>query len=327
MQGNWRHKDYSNLPEFYTIPPPKPPGHGWMIGYIASSLVNFLFIIPGFLQFLILAIKGLSKKATLIMLGILHGLMNLSIPLLDLAEKPSVFVFIALFMGMAWTGLQLFLANKAIDARIKRMYTQRTRRRLSNELLDPMLRYKLFGTPGQVGNAIAEFGEARAQAGAKGEIWTAEMLEPLLRIPGTRIFHGMQWLGSDNADVDHIVVNGSKIALIDTKLWSGNNHTFQPNGNILSQGNKTVVRDQLKFPEAVNGYIEMYSHSNHVAGWVGVHAPNRQPVTTDNRFNPAPSIPLADMNVVVESIGQWFDQNLTGEVRAETITSLVSNLK
>lgn len=326
MQGNWRHKDYSNLPEFYTIPPPKPPGYGWTIGYIASSLVNFLFIIPGAIQVIILVFKSIPKRTALIMLGILHGLMNLFLPLLELAEKPSAFGFMALIVGMAWTGLQLFLAGKAIDAR-KHNPVQRTRRRLSNDVLDPMLRYKLFGTPGQVGNAISEFGEARAQAGAKGEIWTAEMLEPLLRIPGTRIFHGMQWLGSDNADVDHIVVNGSKMALIDTKLWSGNSHRFQPNGTILSQGEKMVVRDQLKFPNAVNGYISMYSHSNQVAGWVGVHAPNRQPVTIDNRFNPTPNIPLVDMNVVVESIGQWFDQNLTGEVKAETITSLVSNLK
>lgn len=78
---------------------------------------------------------------------------------------------------------------------------------------------RIFGAPGSVLGAAGKFGQGRVEAGARGEGSTALLLELLLRIPGTTVYHGLQFPGSDDADVDHAVAFGNVVYLLDSKLY------------------------------------------------------------------------------------------------------------
>lgn len=80
-------------------------------------------------------------------------------------------------------------------------------------------RGRIFGTPGGVLAAAEKFGRGRVEAGARGKGSTALLLELLLRIPGTSVFHGLQFPGRQDSDVDHAVAFGNVVYLLDSKLY------------------------------------------------------------------------------------------------------------
>ncbi|WP_136612220.1 nuclease-related domain-containing protein [Sinomonas albida] len=89
---------------------------------------------------------------------------------------------------------------------------------------------RIFGTPGQIREAAARFGQGPAEAGARGEESTAALLELLLCIPGTMVFHGLQFPGNVDADVDHAVVLGNVVFLIDSKLYRWGSYEWRSAG-------------------------------------------------------------------------------------------------
>jgi hypothetical protein len=78
---------------------------------------------------------------------------------------------------------------------------------------------RVYGKPGGVGNAVDKFGAAAVSAGVAGEKSTALLLDLLLKIPGVTIYHGLKFPGSETADVDHAVVHGRRVFLIDSKQY------------------------------------------------------------------------------------------------------------
>ena len=62
-------------------------------------------------------------------------------------------------------------------------------------------------------------GGAGAAAELTGAAGTAAALESLLSIPGTRIFHGLRIPGEPDIHVDHAVLNGGRLVLIESVVW------------------------------------------------------------------------------------------------------------
>ncbi len=66
-----------------------------------------------------------------------------------------------------------------------------------------------------------------AAAGTSGERATARWLASTLAgIPNTYVFHGLSAPGLRSADIDHVVVFGSTMILIDTKMWPAGTYLF-----------------------------------------------------------------------------------------------------
>jgi hypothetical protein len=65
------------------------------------------------------------------------------------------------------------------------------------------------------------------------------LLELLLKIPGTTVFHGLRFPGSANADVDHAVVHGSMVYLIDSKQYRWGEYEW----NCIDNGDEIVRSD------------------------------------------------------------------------------------
>jgi hypothetical protein len=93
-------------------------------------------------------------------------------------------------------------------------------------------------------DAFAEEFGGRTVFGAPGtereelaERLTAELLETYLtRLPGARIFHGLSWPGSVFADVDHAVLCGKRLVLIESKIWLPGHYETAEDGRLLRNG-------------------------------------------------------------------------------------------
>lgn len=89
----------------------------------------------------------------------------------------------------------------------------------------------------------AEFG-AQREFGAPGtdhdqlaERLTADLLSRYLtRLPGAMIFHGLAWPGSVFADVDHAVLCGRRLVLVESKLWLPGDYTTDEDGGFRRNG-------------------------------------------------------------------------------------------
>lgn len=78
---------------------------------------------------------------------------------------------------------------------------------------------RVFGKPG-AGLDGSGLNADRVAAGQKGEKRVAEELERLAaRYPNTYVFHSVKLFGS-KADIDHVVVQGDKVLLVDSKNWA-----------------------------------------------------------------------------------------------------------
>ena len=58
----------------------------------------------------------------------------------------------------------------------------------------------------------------------------------LTRLPGARIFHGLAWPGSVFADVDHAVLCGRRLVLVDSKRWLPGHYEVDDDGTVYRNG-------------------------------------------------------------------------------------------
>src|SRR5699024_1198488 len=106
------------------------------------------------------------------------------------------------------------------------------------------------------------------EKGIAGEQKTAQALKRLLDIPGVRIMHGMKFPLGGMADVDHVVVCGNKIALIDSKMWkSGRYSKVLHEPAIVGSSTRKVEA----FANATAAYRQMFPQ-HQVAAWVLIHS-------------------------------------------------------
>ncbi|ASR36794.1 molecular chaperone DnaJ [Prauserella marina] len=84
----------------------------------------------------------------------------------------------------------------------------------------------VFGRPGSDDDQI-------------GERLTADLLSRYLtRLPGVRIFHGLAWPDSVFADIDHAVLCGRRLVLVESKLWLPGHYSTGEDGELLRNGRR-----------------------------------------------------------------------------------------
>lgn len=187
----------------------------------------------------------------------------------------------------------------------------------------------IYGLPGQLQDAVEKFGEDNVQAGMEGEKRTAKLLEDLsLAIPSARIFHGLNFPGSQTADVDHAILVGNRLALIDSKLWRENHYEWDETGNISEiKPNGYSYQRLTNFPVAVHKYSQLFPQLE-VRGWILIH-PRRgrsDKLSFDNRY--AGNTEIADAEHTLNDAGDWLLEGKKAQiVNRRTIRSLFNNMK
>jgi hypothetical protein len=147
----------------------------------------------------------------------------------------------------------------------------------------------VFGRPGAEQDQLAERLTARL---------LAEYLAPL---PGARIFHGLAWPGSVFADVDHAVLRGHRLVLIESKMWLPGHYTADDSGAVWRNGHP-FRGGAIRLPDGVSAYRELLPDIE-VRGALLVYPSRAGEVTTEE----PPEVPAPPMSPerFVREIGEW----------------------
>lgn len=165
--------------------------------------------------------------------------------------------------------------------------------------------FDIFGTPA---TGVAEhFGDAGA-VGAEGEFRTAKAIEQLLAFPGVKIYHSLRFAPDSETDVDHAVVYGKKIALIDSKMWKPGHVSVgdYPNSPVVTLTSNGVEESRtVQMNAAVDSYATMFPAAA-IRPWVALHS-MRDAHTWQNSVNN--EMRVGDINAVIGEIGAWFAED------------------
>lgn len=241
---------------------------------------------------------------------------------------PAVVGFFTLILiggGAPWWQAPLaLLATQIIGPALARVaLTPRpTVRPLTQEELDALhAQQKLthspgvFGVPGGVGGSAALFGEAAA-IGAVGEKRTAQVLDRLAADGRTAVYHGLRFPGSQNADVDHAVVRGKGVVLIDSKLYAAGTWGLALSGENgkVSIVSSTGTSHENSMPDAAAGFARLVGpHRGKVTSLVVLHGAAATRVDPQRSFlNGVHLCAAADLDVTVERLLAWLNEGPDG---------------
>lgn len=138
--------------------------------------------------------------------------------------------------------------------------------------------------------------------GDRAERLTAELLSKYLtRLPGARIFHGLGLPGSVFADVDHAVLCGRRLVLIESKLWLPGHYEADETGSLWRNGHP-FRGGTIRLPEAVDAFSELLPDIE-VRGAVLIY-PSRSGEVSTGEPAEVPAPPMSPQRFIVE-VGEW----------------------
>jgi hypothetical protein len=182
----------------------------------------------------------------------------------------------------------------------------------------------IYGTPGSVGDATDVFDAGNLEAGVRGEKNTAELLQLVSEIPGTNVFHGLRFPGSANADVDHAVVNGNNVFLIDSKQYRPGVYQWDFDGSddIITGDGRTL---QNHMASAADGYEAILGHGVNVIPIVMIHGNG---VIVGAYPSVSKGVHLMTADEAIRFIGNTIDENLDlSKHNGRIIDALLDNMK
>jgi hypothetical protein len=160
---------------------------------------------------------------------------------LGTAGGTAALVLLLAFVGApAWLVIVLLLAGggAAVELGRRHLAAQRIDREFTAEFGDRVV----FGRPGAEDDQVAER-------------LTADLFARYLtRIPGVRICHGLATEeGSVFADLDHAVLCGRRLVLVESKLWLPGHYEVDEDGEILRNGHR-FRGGVVRLPEHLAAY-------------------------------------------------------------------------
>jgi hypothetical protein len=145
------------------------------------------------------------------------------------------------------------------------------------------------------------FGRPGPGSEHRAERLTAEVLARYLtRLPGVRIFHGLAEPGSVFADVDHAVLCGHRLVLIESKMWLPGHYDVDDAGELWRndhpfRGGAVRLGGQLPLFEELWPDLE-------IRGVLLIYPTRPGEITTDHTGAEVPPMVPADF---VREIGDW----------------------
>jgi DnaJ-like protein/nuclease-like protein len=171
----------------------------------------------------------------------------------------------------------------------------------------------------------AVFGRPGTEPDQWAERLTAELLDRYLtRLPNARIFHGLALPGSVFADVDHAVLAGRRLVLIESKAWLPGHYTTDDTGG-LWRNDRRFRGGATRLPETIEAYRDLVPGAE-IRGAMIVYPSRAGVVSTDpadaGTTEPCPMTP----EQFVHEIGDWLaaesstvDVDLLRAVRAQVV--------
>ena len=153
---------------------------------------------------------------------------------------------------------------------------------------------------------------------------TAELLATYLtRLPGVRIFHGLAWPDSVFADIDHAVLCGHRLVLIESKRWLPGHYAADEEGGLWRNGHP-FRGGGTRLPGGVAEFADLLPDVE-IRGALLVYPSRAGEVTTGEQVDLSGS-PVTPEQFVRE-IGQWLaedasvvDRDVFGAVLGQVVT-------
>lgn len=282
--------------------------------YAMLTSTMWAFAIPGVLSLLV-SLRFALTRGGVILMTLLTSLAGISVIVGLLSILQTTKFNIALGCALAATAV-ISTALFARQIRVNKLARKDTNLALSVDTAKGLI----FDYPAAgLHDAMDKFDSDKLEKGIMGEMMTADALEVLLDIPGVRIIHGMQFPGSDTADVDHAIICGNKLALVDSKLWKPARYAWGHYGEITTNGGRREGNIS-HFPHAVEGYRSAFPELQ-VAGWILIH-PHSDPDKFSFDNENAQDVYLGDAEGTIRSIASWFTDGHTGRVDRRTLARI-----
>lgn len=163
---------------------------------------------------------------------------------------------------------------------------------------------QVFGAPGGALDTDVEdlYGAGKLDQGILGERLSGAMIEQVLRIPGSKVFHSVRWPGRKNADVDHVLVCGRRVLVMDSKMWRAGRYSVDSYGDLLRDG-EPFAGGKLTFSAAVDAYRKALPAHAQVQGLVVLHAAT--PGNTVVDLPPTYPVRVVAAADAYEAMGAW----------------------
>lgn len=151
--------------------------------------------------------------------------------------------------------------------------------------------------------SLIVFGQPSTERDQLGEQLTARLLaEYVAPLPGARIFHGLAWPDSVFADVDHAVLRGHRLVLIESKMWLPGHYTVDERGEVWRNGHP-FRGGSIRLPEGVDAYRKLLPGIE-VRGALVVYPSRAGDITTGESPEHVAAPPMSQEHFVME-IGEW----------------------
>lgn len=172
-----------------------------------------------------------------------------------------------------------------------------------------------WGEPGEaLAHAQELFGLDRTMDGVEGERLTAAEIGYFLgSIPGVRLVNGLAFPGSESADVDHAVLCGRRVALIDSKAWKPATYAMVAGQDAIRVGGD---EGWSYFPAHMPTAVERYRArlggrrlGAEVRGYIVVHPKSvaEDLELLNDRIDSA--VRLVTAQELIEELGTWFSED------------------
>lgn len=322
----WLHEDYSGRKEQIIT-----RRSSWNKAVYSLVAVLFGLALLSTLTLLVASVAPWLAFAPTVALLLIPGYLAYSFAgkdVISLAVAPLVaaaaalYAMITLFPGdvrfavvagaiLALGGLQFWSGNLwRQDAALKRR--QGVRKLVTAK---DLREYVSWGTPGALRSPLRVQSIAEDETAAK---MTNVLLNELLIIPGTRIIHGINLPGGELIAADHAVINGEKIALIESRLWKGDTYSFDGQGNVTLSNGRYHPSLTTNFVKNVEAMARDFAADATVFGWFFLHSADGtlMRVTQSNEHGQVRLLPLQQ---ALEEVGTWLAKDSEGTIHAPVI--------
>ena len=221
----------------------------------------------------------------------------------------ATFIILIGALLVGWKDVdQFFLLAAAVINQVGLMVFRLSTQYRGEFIIEPnSLQYSIFGTPGLGLSQNTTFSQSNIEAGIKGERAGADALATLTDIPGLKIFHSCRFGTDTEADVDHVVVYGKKVALIDSKLWPSSDYRWQGDGSplIIEEGYHGTRERKSNMDAAMRNYTALMPKDAKVRGWIMIHPRKGEENFSFSNVGAPAGLRMGDANEVVNAVAEW----------------------
>ncbi len=178
-----------------------------------------------------------------------------------------------------------------------------------------------WGNPGgHLFSGKNTFTARNATLGFGGEILTSQLIDVFAAIPGVRVVHGLV-PGAGEADVDHAILCGNRVVLVDAKNWAGGDY-YWLSGQVMS----TTADGVLPRGNPMHWALPIITRAlprKVVRPVVVIHSNNGAPVRTNNQGRNGGAELMTPLEFV-ETIGQWLVEADGRKIDRRALSQLVA---